>query len=282
MMQHFRKMHGLGNDFVVIDGRSEKIQLSPAQLRALGNRHTGIGFDQLVVIEMPPAASEADVLMHIYNPDGTMAGACGNVTRCVAKLLLAENPATSTITVQTVAGLLECSKADGGLFTVDMGPARQDWRDIPLAKAVNTLEIDFGLEGLPPAVAVNMGNPHVVFLVEDVDAVDLPHLGPLIEHHALLPDRANVSFAQVLDVKDDVATIKLRTWERGTGITLACGSAACATTVAATAKRLIQRRARVQMLGGVLDITWLPDNHVLMTGGATLVFEGQIDLSGLA
>jgi len=276
-MLHFRKMHGLGNDFVVLDGRYQTISLSPQQIQAIGNRHTGVGFDQLVILEQPPQPDQADVFMQIYNQDGSQAGACGNVSRCVAKLLFAEDPNKTEVVIQTVAGLLECSRAADGLFCVDMGEARQDWRDIPLAQAHDTLWVDFGLPELPPAVTVSMGNPHAIFFVPALDVAQVARLGPMVEHHPLLPDRANVSFVRVIDRSH----VEMRTWERGAGLTQACGSGACATGVAAAARNLTDRRVQVAMPGGTLTIEWLPDNHVLMTGAATLVFEGQLDLNAL-
>jgi diaminopimelate epimerase len=276
-MLHFRKMHGLGNDFVVLDGRYQTISLSPQQIQAIGNRHTGVGFDQLVILQQPPQPTEADVFMKIYNQDGSQAGACGNVSRCVAKLLFAEDPSKTQVVIQTVAGLLECSQAADGLFCVDMGEARRDWRDIPLAEPRDTMAVDFGLAELPPAVTVSMGNPHAIFFVPQLDLAQVARLGAQVEHHPLLPDRANVSFVRVIDR----GHVEMRTWERGAGLTEACGSGACAAGVAAAARNLTDRRVQVAMPGGTLTIEWLPDNHVLMIGTATLVFEGQLDLNAL-
>ncbi|MCH7931281.1 MAG: diaminopimelate epimerase, partial [Proteobacteria bacterium] len=226
----FIKMHGLGNDFVVIDGRATTVSLDPAWVRAVADRRSGVGCDQLVVIER---ADGADARVHFRNADGSVATTCGNATRCVARLLMAENGADSVV-IETDAGRLDCRAAAGGRITVDMGEARFGWRDIPLAQEADTLELDLGVPGLGAAVAVSIGNPHAVFFVDDAEAVDLARIGPGLERHAMFPERANIEIAQV-NAED---RIRLRVWERGAGITRACGSGACATLAAAARRGL--------------------------------------------
>jgi diaminopimelate epimerase len=236
---------------------------------ALGDRRTGIGWDQLIVLE-PPADPAADVFMRIFNPDGSAAGACGNATRCVAEFLGAHGG--DAFTVQTVAGLLPARRLGGGRVRVDMGAPRLDWRDIPLAYACDTLHLD--LPGDP--AAVSMGNPHATFFVPDLDAIDPAALGSTLERDPLFPDRANIGFAQVL-ASD---RLRLRVWERGAGLTLACGSGACAALVNAVRRGLADRDAELILDGGTLEIAWrAEDSHVLMTGPTSLAFEGAVDLA---
>jgi diaminopimelate epimerase len=215
--------------------------------------------------------------MRIRNPDGGEAEACGNATRCVAARLMAESGAARII-VETVAGLLEATDAGGGLYAVDMGPANLDWRDIPLAGEMDTLHLDLSLGGLADPVAVNMGNPHAVFFVDDVEAVDLADVGPMIENHALFPERVNVSIAQIISK----GAIKMRVWERTAGLTRACGSAACAVIVAAARRDLTGREADIALPGGSLKMAWREDGHVLMTGPAATSFAGRLDDALLA
>ncbi|EWY40365.1 diaminopimelate epimerase [Skermanella stibiiresistens SB22] len=267
----FLKMHGLGNDFVVIDARSGNLSLNEAQARAIADRRLGVGCDQFIVIE-PPRTSGATAFMRIRNPDGSESGACGNATRCVAHLLMTESGRTTTV-VETIAGLLPASLEADGLVTVDMGPPRLDWRDIPLAGPADTLRLDDVVEG-PYAgpTAVSMGNPHAVFFVDDVAAVPLERVGPRLEHHPAFPERANIEFAQVLTP----TRIRMRVWERAAGITQACGSGACAVQVAAFRRGLVERRAEVVLDGGGLTIEWREDGHVLMTGPIALSFTGEL------
>jgi diaminopimelate epimerase len=278
----FLKMHGLGNDFVVIDARRAPLTLKPAQRRLIADRKRGVGCDQLILIEPAvgpgdrPGDSGATAFMRIYNPDGSESGACGNATRCVASLLMREGQADGVL-IRTVAGLLDCRPAPGGLVTVDMGPARLDWRDIPLAEPMDTLRLDLRADGRPGGLegpcAVGMGNPHAVFFVDDAEAVPLAELGPLVEHHPLFPERTNVEVAQVLSPGE----IRLRVWERGAGITQACGSGACATAVAAARRGLTGRRALVRLDGGTLELEWREDGHVMMTGPVATSFSGTLD-----
>jgi diaminopimelate epimerase len=272
----FRKMHGLGNDFVVLDRRRDPIAIDAAAAHAVADRHTGIGCDQLIVIERPrlPAAR---AFMRILNADGSEAEACGNATRCVARLLAEENGA-SRIGIETVAGLLDAELLPDGRVAVDMGKARTGWRDIPLAREMDTLAVDLAAGPLARPVCSNIGNPHATFFVDDVAAIELAALGPALEHDALFPERANIGVAAILGPQ----RIRLRVWERGAGITRACGSGACAALVAAHRRGLTARQATVVLDGGELEIAWRPerdggDGHVMMTGPATLAFEGSFD-----
>lgn len=265
----FRKMHGLGNDFVVIDARGRADPVTAARARALGDRHRGVGFDQLVVIS---AAEDADARVTFWNPDGSTAGACGNATRCVADLLMRERDAEA-VTLRTAFGLLPAQRAAGGMVTVDMGVPRFGWQDIPLAEALDTARLP--LDGGP--AAVSMGNPHCVFFVDDAGAVPLESFGPRIEHHALFPERTNVEVVQVIDR----TTLRARVWERGAGVTLACGSGACAIAAAAIRRGLTGRRVAVHLDGGVLVLDWPEGEGIRMTGPVAHVFEGTLDLAGL-
>lgn len=269
----FLKMHGLGNDFVVLDTRRNDLALTPAQVRAISDRHRGVGCDQLIVLEKPRSRL-SDAWMTIYNPDGSQSGACGNATRCVAWLLMNESKRDKVV-IETIAGLLDGEARGDGLVAVDMGPARLDWRDIPLAEASDTLHLDIAAGPLARPAAVSMGNPHAVFFVDDAAAIDLAALGPVLEHHPLFPERTNVEIVQVLSRK----TLRMRVWERGAGITQACGSGACAALVAAARRGLTGRKADVVLDGGTLSIEWLPDDHVLMTGPVALSFAGRLDPS---
>jgi diaminopimelate epimerase len=273
----FLKMHGLGNDFVVLDARGSPVELTPERRRIIADRRRGVGCDQLIVLE-PPTERGADVLMRIYNPDGGEAGACGNATRCVASMLMDERK-TDHVTVQTIAGLLESQKTgmagNQPIISVDMGLARLDWRDIPVREPCDTNHMPVGLGPLQDPVGTNMGNPHATFFVDDVAAVPLGELGPKLEHDRFFPERANIGVAQLVgDSK-----LRLRVWERGAGLTLACGSGACAAVVAASRRGLVQRKADVVVDGGTLSIEWLRDDHVLMTGGVALAFKGELDRS---
>jgi diaminopimelate epimerase len=272
----FRKMHGLGNDFVVLDQRRDPVALGAAGARALGDRHTGIGFDQLLVVE-PPRDPRADVFLLILNPDGSEAEACGNGTRCIASLIAAET-GKHAVTIETVAGLLHATLDADGMATVDMGAPRLGWRDIPLAREMDTLHLDLRCGPLADPVGTNMGNPHATFFVDDAEAVDIAALGPLLEHDKLFPERANIGIATVLGPE----AIRLRMWERGAGITLACGSGACAALVAAHRRGLTGPRATVRLDGGDLDIAWPDRGRVSMSGPVALSFEGNFDAALLA
>lgn len=275
-MLAFRKMHGLGNDFVVLDARAAPILLSEARIQMIGDRHRGIGFDQLLVLE-PPQESGADAFMRIYNPNGSEAGACGNGTRCVAHLLMRES-ARAAVAVDTRRGRLTGKRA-GDLVAVDMGAATLGWRDVPLAREMDTLSLPIEEGPLSKPAAVGMGNPHCVFFVEDAQAVDLPSLGPVLERHPLFPRHTNVEIVSPLHD----GSLRLRVWERGAGITLACGSGACAAAVAAHRRDIADaERAPLRMVvdGGELVIQWRAssDGHVIMTGPVATVFTGETEL----
>jgi len=266
----FTKMHGLGNDFVVIDARQRPLALTGEQKRRIADRRRGIGCDQLILLE---PSSRADVFMRIYNPDGSEAGACGNATRCVAGRLMAEQGADQ-IVVETISGLLPTRAADRGQIAVDMGEAKTGWREIPVAQECDTLHLPVRSGPLVDAVGVNVGNPHAVFFVPEVAAIDLEKIGPELEHAAFFPERANIEIVQRLSS----GRLRMRVWERGAGITQACGSGACASLVAAARRGLTGRKAEVVLDGGTLTIEWLPNNHVLMTGGWASSFDGEIEL----
>ena len=266
----FAKMHGLGNDFVVFDARGAPLALDGARVRAIADRRTGVGCDQVIVVE-PPRNGGTDAYLRFWNQDGGEVAACGNGTRCAARLLLDETEQTSMI-LETDAGRLTAQEAGGGQVRVDMGPARLDWRDIPLARATDTLHVAVGAGPLGDAVAVNMGNPHAVFFVDDVDAVPLEALGPGLETDPLFPEHANIGVAQRL--ADDC--LRLRVWERGAGLTQACGTGACAAAVAGARRGLTGRSVTVVLDGGELGILWREDGHVEMTGPTAASFTGVL------
>ncbi len=270
----FLKMHGCGNDFVVFDERRKPLGLTATRAAAIANRRTGVGCDQFIVMERPPAGSNADVFMRIRNPDGSEAGACGNATRCVAALYAAETGRTQLV-VQTISGNLPALINPDGTVTVDMGPARLAWQDIPLAHAADTLHLPLEEGPVSDPAAASMGNPHATFFVPDVETLDVENLGPILEHAPLFPERANIGFATILAPD----RIRLRVWERSAGLTLACGSGACATIVNAARRGLTARRARILADGGALDMEWREDGHVMMTGPVATAFHGLIDLS---
>ena len=271
MSTNFVKMHGLGNDFVVIDARGDGFPLDEARTHAIADRKTGIGCDQLILVERPRSAG-ADVFMRIHNADGGEVEACGNATRCIATLVMQETGGDRVV-VETAAGLLEARPAGGGRISVDMGKARLDWQDIPLAAAQDTLHVDLAVGPLADPVCTNIGNPHATFFVADAAGIDLAALGPQLEHDTLFPERTNVGIAQLLSPQ----RIRLRVWERGVGITRACGTGACAALVAASRRGLTGRTAEVILEGGPLEITWREDGHVLMTGPVATSFHGSFD-----
>ncbi|WP_417250160.1 diaminopimelate epimerase [Celeribacter sp.] len=260
----FVKMHGLGNDFVILDSRGQAARVTPELAKTVGDRNRGVGFDQLA--EIRDGESGADITLDFWNSDGSRAGACGNATRCVARLMLDESGA-DRVTIRTERGVLEAVRA-GDEVSVNMGHPQRDWRDVPLAQDVDVSHLP--IEGDP--VAVGMGNPHAVFFVEDAEAVDVAGRGVRVEHDPLFPERTNVEFAQVRR-RDE---IRMRVWERGTGITLACGSGACATAVAAVERGLTGRCVRMEVDGGWLTLDWR-DDGVWMTGPTALVFKGEFD-----
>lgn len=272
MIRAFSKMQGLGNDFVVIDTREAPLAMTAPLARALADRKTGVGCDQLILIG---GSARADVSMRIFNADGSEVEACGNATRCVPLFVGRD------VTVETQAGILSAriGGTDADLsVSVDMGVPRFEWEAIPLAYAMDTLMMPASWEDLPPPAAVNVGNPHVIFFVDDLDAFSLDRLGPMIETDPLFPARVNVNFAQVTGP----ASLRLIVWERGAGFTRACGTGACATAVAALRRKLVSSPVTVSLPGGDLVIDWTPGGAIQMTGPAAHVFDGTIDLDALA
>ena len=273
---HFIKMQGLGNDFVVFDGRSSPVDLDPATLRAIADRRSGVGCDQLIVLE-PAKANGAGAFMRIRNADGGVSAACGNAARCVAALLMKES-GEDRAAIETEAGVLAAERRDDGVM-LDFGPARFEWRDIPLREAADTLHLPLQLGPLRDPAACSMGNPHATFFVDDAEAVDLEALGPALEHHKMFPERANIGIAQVIGPGE----IRLRVWERGAGITRACGTGASAAVVSGHRRGLIGRQARTILDGGSLTIEWREaDGHVLMTGPVAVSFTATLDPSLLS
>ena len=266
MRRHFHKMHGLGNDFVIFDAREEALEITPALARVIADRREGVGCDQLILLE---PSERAELRMRIFNADGGEVESCGNATRCVVALTGAE-------TIETEGGLLEGASL-GDTVEVVLGEARFDWSQIPLAYPMDTYHLPLAWDELSHPAAVNVGNPHLIFFVDDVDAIDLERLGPTIEHDAAFPERINVNVAAIVD-----GGLRLRTWERGTGLTKACGTGACATAVAAIELGKAQSPVRVTMPGGTLEVEWEDGEPIRMRGAATHVFEGELDLAALA
>lgn len=264
----FVKMHGLGNDFAIFDARdaadAERFCMTSLIAKALGNRRTGIGFDQGIVLK---ESQEADVYMEIWNNDGGEVEACGNASRCIAKILMDEKGAPSC-TIETKAGILTAHRKDT-LISVDMGVADMRWASVPLYQATDTKLVDLNIEGLPPACCLSVGNPHAVFFVDNVMTVPVEELGPQIEQHWMFPEKVNASF-----VEFRADHLRVRVWERGVGMTRACGTAACAAMVAANRRDLLGRSATVVLDGGELHVKWQEDGRVIMTGPVSHVYEG--------
>ncbi len=278
----FLKMNGLGNDFLVWDARHEPLRLEREVIAALGDRNTGIGFDQMITVERSGLGVEA--FMRIHNCDGSQVDACGNATRCIGRLLMEELD-KDAVTIETNAGLLHAfDGAAPRMVTVDMGAPRLAWDQIPLAEEfadTRAIELQIGPIDDPilhtPA-AVNMGNPHAIFWVDDIEAYDLAKVGPLLESHPIFPESANISLAHVFAENQ----IRVKVWERGVGLTLACGTAACAVAVAAARDGKAGRKSTIHLPGGPIGIEWREsDDHVLMTGLTEVEFEGEIDLEAL-
>jgi diaminopimelate epimerase len=274
----YAKMNGIGNEIVVVDLRDSRAAVSPQEARAIASP-AGVPYDQLMVL-LPPRLAGTEAFIRIYNNDGSEAAACGNGMRCVARRLF-EHSGITAASFETRAGLLNCWRGPSeGLYTVDMGPPKFGWKDIPLAEEfrdTRMIELQIGPIDAPvlhtPSV-VSMGNPHAIFWVEDVGAYDLARFGPLLENHPIFPERANITLAQIVD-RDHIT---IRTWERGAGLTKACGSAACATAAAAVRLRRANRIVQISLPGGELGIEWRErDDHVLMTGTATFEYEGRFD-----
>ncbi|MET4103567.1 diaminopimelate epimerase [Roseovarius sp. MBR-78] len=259
----FMKMHGLGNDFVVLDERARAPCLTPALIRAIADRHRGVGFDQLAVIG---AGEGADAHLNFWNADGSASAACGNATRCIARYLMDES-GRDALRLTTARGVLQAVDAGGGLTSINMGAPQLDWRDIPLARAMDTLELP--IEGGP--TATGMGNPHCSFFVADAEAVALEEIGPRIEHHPLFPERTNVQVASLIAPDH----LRMRVWERGVGVTLASGSSSCAVAVAAARRGLTGRRVQITLDGGTLAVDWREDG-VWMTGETCHVASGVL------
>ena len=278
MSRPFLKMNGLGNDFVVVEARADSpfgpFRPGEAEARAIADRSSGVGCDQLIAIE---PSGRADAFMRIWNADGGEVSACGNAARCVGWLLM-EAGGRDTATIETEAGLLNVARAGERRVTVDMGEPGLDWRDIPLAEEMDTRGIELQVGPIDDPIlhtpgCVSMGNPHVVFFVPDAEAAPVREVGPMIEHHLLFPQRANVGFAQIKG-RD---RIRLKVWERGAGLTKACGTGACAALVAAARRGLTDRKATVELDGGELTIEWREaDGHVLMTGPVAVEFTGKL------
>ena len=265
MRRHFHKMHGLGNDFVIVDARKTPFELTPALAKAIADRRTGVGCDQLIVLE---PSTNADLRMRIWNQDGGEVQSCGNATRCVVQL-------TGARTIDSDGGLLE-GETVGGEVEVVLEPPSFEWDQIPLAYPVDTDALPMAWDGIEKPMAINVGNPHLVFFVNELDAVPIETIGPKIEHDPAFPERINVNVAQLAS-----DGIRLNTWERGAGLTLACGTGACATAIAAIKTRRATSPVKVTMPGGSLSIAWEPGQPIRMRGTATHVFEGELDLDRL-
>ena len=265
MRRHFHKMHGLGNDFVIVDARTEPFDVTPSLARAIADRRTGVGCDQLIVLE---PSDGSDVKMRIWNSDGGEVESCGNATRCVVQL-------TGAKTIDTAGGLLS-GEAVGGEVEVSIGEPRFGWDEIPIAYPTDTNPLPMAWDSLERPIALNIGNPHLIFFVPDAREVDLEELGPRIENDPAFPERINVNVATYFDNR-----LKLRTFERGAGETLACGTGACASAVAAILTKRARSPVTVDMTGGSLTVTWSPGEPIRMRGAATHVFEGDLDLEAL-
>jgi diaminopimelate epimerase len=279
----FVKMNGIGNEIVVVDlrqGAAKGTKIEPEEARAAAKP---VPYDQLMAL-YPPRTPGTDAFIRIYNNDGSEAGACGNGMRCVADIVAKES-GKKALTFETTAGILNCWKGDDGLFTVDMGAPHFKWNEIPLAEEIRdtrNIELQIGPIDKPvlhtPSV-VSMGNPHAIFWVDDVEAYDLHRFGPLLENHPMFPERANITLAHIVS-RDHII---IRTWERGAGLTKACGSAACAAAVAAARLKRTNRKVKVTLPGGELTIDWREsDDHVLMTGPIAFEFEGKFDPAAFA
>ncbi|MCX8500594.1 MAG: diaminopimelate epimerase [Alphaproteobacteria bacterium] len=273
-MRSFLKMNGLGNDFVIFDCRSDSqdLTLSESQIRFIADRRLGVGCDQLIILHAAPAGAAIDAVMRIFNSDGSEVQTCGNATRCVGKLIFAEKSAEEVV-LETLGGRLRLRRAANGLVAADLGRVRLDWAEIPLAEPRDSLHIpDFKTYGIGEGVATNVGNPHITFFVPTLDGVAITEIGPLIETHPLFAQRVNVGFAEMLGRH----SLRLRVWERGAGLTRACGSGATAAWIAAIRRGLGAGQGRVQLDGGELAIDWQDDGHAIMTGGASTSFSGVL------
>ena len=278
-MTAFLKMHGLGNDFAIFDARKNPLALDTRMARAIADRRRGIGCDQVIAIE---PSGTADAFMRIFNADGSEVESCGNAARCVARLMLEES-GRKEVRIDSKGGLMHCAFADEHAVSVDMGAPALDWREIPMAQAVDTVSFPLVVNGsseraLESVAAVATGNPHVVLFVKDAENVPVTVLGPAIEHHPWFPARTNVEFVE----RRSDTSLRMRVWERGAGVTLACGTGACASVVAAHRRGLTGRKVEVELDGGTLDIEWREsDGHIVMTGPTSLSYRGEVDLAAL-
>ena len=273
--RRFLKMHGLGNDFVVVDARERAFVPSAGQARRIADRHRGVGFDQLIVIE--PARQGAVARLRFWNADGSESGACGNGSRCAA-WLLGEELGRADIRLETLGGPLDCRLLGGRRVALDFGPPRLAWQEVPLARPADTLHLPLDLGPLSDAACLSVGNPHATFFVVDAEAVDLHLLGPVLERDAWFPERANIGVAS----RRPDGALRLRVWERGVGITQACGTGATAAAVNAMRRGLVERQVVMHLDGGALEIEWRADDHAVMTGEVSLAFAGELspDLLG--
>ena len=267
----FIKMHGLGNDFIIIDNRKDQIEINDKHIQKLSDRRTGAGCDQLITINNS-SNTNADIAINIFNPRGDSAEACGNGTRCVAKLLFDENKGKERLKIVSDAGILIAEK-HGINISVNMGKISNNWNDIPLIEEMDTLNIPIEVEGFSNGVGVNVGNPHIVFFGNNVDQINLNEIGPIIENHKFFPNKTNVEFIEVIDSKK----IKMKVWERSAGITLACGSGACAAVYAGWQKKLIENQAEVIVEKGSLHIN-IVNEEAIMTGPAEVSYHGYIEI----
>ena len=267
----FIKMHGLGNDFVIIDSRSKKISITDNIIKKLSDRRTGAGCDQLITINN--SKKNADVDIEIFNPGGDRAEACGNGTRCVAKILFDEDKNKDSLKIHSDAGILRAKKENENNISVNMGILKNEWSDIPLIKEMNTMNIPILINGYSKGVGVNIGNPHIVFFGTSINKTNLKDIGPKIENHDFFPNKINVELVEIIDSK----TIKMRVWERGVGITLACGSGACAAVFASWKKGLTEDNVEVKLEKGSLQINIL-EGEAIMTGPAEISYHGSIDI----
>ena len=267
----FTKMHGLGNDFVIIDRRSKKIEINNNLIQKLSDRRTGAGCDQLITIN-DPKKKGVDVSINIFNPAGDQAEACGNGTRCVAKILFDENDKIENLKILSDAGILIAKKI-GADISVNMGKVTTLWEKIPLSEEIDSLNIPIHIEGFGKGVGVNIGNPHIVFFGKSIESLDINKVGPKIENHKFFPNKTNVEFIEIINSKK----IKMKVWERGVGITLACGSGACAAVYAGWKKNLIEKKTEVQLEKGSLHID-IVDDEAIMTGPAEISYNGYIEI----
>ena len=265
----FRKMHGLGNDFVIFDARKLNIKITKFEISILADRKTGLGFDQLLI--MRPSKIGNDIFMSVYNASGETVETCGNGARCIAKILINESNKTK-VKIDTLGGVIEAYKNNNGLITANLSSPKFKWNEIPLSHDEDTLNLSLGIKGIPTATIVNVGNPHAVFFVKDIKNVNLKEIGPKIELHEIFPKKTNVEFAQIINKNH----IRMRVWERGVGITQACGTGACATLVAAVRKNLTNRNSKITLDGGDLFVEWTINNNIKMTGPALSSFSGLI------